>query len=1093
ALGKQARVAGDFEGAAVEYGEALKIKDDPKVRIDLGDVLRVRDRIDDAINQYKVAAKSQGLDLDSQVKAWTSLGQCYQAKKDYPNSVAAYNEAIKLNRTDRETLEANRAVWAEAVQKDPVNAGNHVGLGQAYSYLGDFDQARAEYMQALVFDKTNQAAQQLLSTLPLAKKEFDRDKHVNNGVDLQSRKLYDAAIQEYTASLGIDTSLPPKERTSADIMVNLGSAFQAKEDYKTAIDWYTKALSIKPDYTAAQEGLKNSKERLVSKQLDDAASQGAIFFKSGNFNDALKCYQMLENANPKDAAAHFNVAATLQALKQIDLAIAEFKQAVSIAPDNKQYKEFLNKAMQDKADPIIDMAVKKHADKDYTSAIALYLQALQIVPDNQKVLFNLAGAYYSRQQFPEAQKLYEQLYQKDPKGQVDDLWLIGTILENAKRGNDALADYTKYVTEAPTGTYVAQAKSRIDALRKDPTDCIKIKTPEELAREKDADDSYKAAIKAQQEKRWDDASQLYMKTLSLRPNDPAVMFDYGTMFQAKKDLDSALKWFQSAFAGASNNPKFDKKTVAEMKDAIRATQEEKATPFVEEAQKRQSAGDFTTAIDNYKKALELVPDKARIWTNLGQAYQSIDDFTNARASYQKAVDLDPKNESTNYYLIGKIDENFGQGNDAIGHYRKYLLSNSTGPYANDANARLADLSKNITHCQKLPTSGDIKNQKIAEDEYNTGLAAQKGGNPGDALAHYQKASAAKPDESAYVEAIATCYQQLKNYDQALAAYDQAIAIATKNGRTKDVDIYVKQREDCAEEKAGPLVDKALAAYNAKDFKSAADLYGQALLIVPKLPAMHTSRATACQNADDFAGALDEYQKAYDLDPKTQKENLYFIGVLQENFGKGAQALATYRKYLTENPGGQYVAPCKQRVDMLSKDVTKTVKLPTTAERQSAEQVSGLYDEAIKLYNSGNYDAAVSKFQAILGISNDAVYHNALGSCYLALKKYDEAKTEFATASKLDPSNKQYKDNLNSILPLQIGPIVDDAVKKQTAGDLPGAIAGYRQALGIDPNNANVYTNLASALQSTEDFAGARSAFEKALTVDRKNSIGDLYF
>ncbi|MFZ8281232.1 tetratricopeptide repeat protein, partial [Staphylococcus aureus] len=76
---------------------------------------------------------------------------------------------------------------------------------------------------------------------------------------------------------------------------------------------------------------------------------------------------------------------------------------------------------------------------------------------------------------------------------------------------------------------------------------------------------------------------------------------------------------------------------------------------------------------------------------------------------------------------------------------------------------------------------------------------------------------------------------------------------------------------------------------------------------------------------------------------------------------------------------------------------------------------------------------------------------------------------------------------------QLAPLVDDAVKKQTAGDFAGAIAGYRQALTIDPNSANVYTNLASALQSTEDFAGARSAFEKALTLDRKNNIGNLYF
>ncbi|MBX9688188.1 MAG: tetratricopeptide repeat protein [Candidatus Obscuribacterales bacterium] len=1093
ALGKQARLAGDLEGGIVEFAEALKIKDDPALRVELGNAYYVRDRVDDAITQYNIATRSASLDPDTKAKVYRSLGQAYQAKKDYPHSVEAYNIAITLNRTDRETLEANKAVWTDAVQKDPLNAANHVGLGQAYMYIGDFDQAQAELRQALVFDKNNQPAQTLLSKIPLAKREYERDKHINNGVDLQSRKLYDAAIQEYSAALGLDAALPPPEQDAANIMLNIASANQAKENYAEAISWYGKALQRNPQLPGAQDGMKVCQDRLAAKQLDDAATEGANLFKSGRFDEALKRYQMILSANPKDPAAHFNVAATLQALKQIDAAVAEFKKACDLAPDNKQYKDYLTKAIQDKADPIIDLAVKKHADKDYTSAIDLYLKALAIVPDNTKVLFNLAGAYYSRQQFPEAQKIYEQLYQKDPKGQVDDLWLIGTILENAKRGNDALATYSKYLSEAPRGTYFAQAKDRIDALRKDPTDCMKIKSETEIAQDKAADDAYKAAVKAQQEKRWDDANNAYLQAFSIRPKDPATPFGLGTMFQQKGDIDSALKWFQTAVDLGAADPKFDKKTLDEFKQAIKLAKEEKAKPFVEDAVKRQSAGDQLAAIDLYRKALDFVPNNARIWTNLGQAYQLTDDFAKARDCYQKAVDLNAKDESTNWYLIGKIDENFGQGNDAVAHYRKYLLAAPTGQYANDANSRLAVLTKDITKTQKLPTQGEIKTAKIADDEYNQGLSTQKSGNPAEALSHYQKAAAAKPDESAYVEAIATCYQQMKDYDNALSAYDQAIAIASRNNHPKDVEIYNTQRQQCAEEKAGPIVDKALAAYQSGDYTSAADLYGQVIQIVPKIAKMHTSRAAALQGADNFQAALDEYQKGYDLDPKGERENLYLIAALQENFGKGPIALNTYRKYLTENPSGQYAQLARTRAAELSKDVSKTVKIPTSGERKNQEQVSGLYNDAVAAYNKGDYDTCVSKMQAVLGLANDPVYHYQLGAAYLGLKNYDNARAEFITASKLDPANKTYRDLPATVLQQQLAPIVDDAVKKQTAGDLPGAIAGYRQALQLDPNNANVHTNLASALQASEDFATARAEFEKGLALDRKAQIGNLYF
>ena len=57
-LGDQARLAGDTIGAAVEYKEALKIQDDAKTHMKLGDVYRVRDELDKAIAEFTAATKS---------------------------------------------------------------------------------------------------------------------------------------------------------------------------------------------------------------------------------------------------------------------------------------------------------------------------------------------------------------------------------------------------------------------------------------------------------------------------------------------------------------------------------------------------------------------------------------------------------------------------------------------------------------------------------------------------------------------------------------------------------------------------------------------------------------------------------------------------------------------------------------------------------------------------------------------------------------------------------------------------------------------------------------------------------------------------
>ncbi len=1086
ALGKQARTSGDFEGAAVEYQEALKLKDDPKLRVDLGDVLRVRDQLDAAINQYKIAAKNPNLDEDSQIKAWRSLGQSYQAKGDFPNSVASYNEAIKLDPMDRETLEANRAVWAEALAKDATSAGNHVGLAQAYMYLGDFGQAKAELSQALIFDKNNQSALALLREFDGRKKSYERDRHINQGADLQGRQLYDAAIQEYNAALKLDAANP-------NILVNLGSAYQAKGDFENAIAFYKQALSKDPNNKPAQEGIKNAQSAFAGKQLDDAIAKAAAAFKSGNYAEALQQYQYVLRSNPQDAAAHFNVGATLQALKRIDESIAEYKQAVSMAPKNDAYADALKKAIQDKADPIIDQAFKKHAEKDYTTAIALYQQALAIVPDNAKVLFNLAGAYYSRQQFPEAQKIYEQLYQKDPKGQVDDLWLLGTIQEHNGRGNDAIATYTKYLTESPTGRYNSQAKERLAALRRDPNDTMKIKSEADIAKDKDADDAYKNGVTLQQQKNFEGALQSYQKAMAIKPKDPTIPFAIGTVYQAMKDYDSALRWFQTAIDLGSADPKFDKKTIDEFKSAVKLGKEQKAAPILEEAVKKQSAGDNAGAIGLYKQALQFTDGTGGVWFNLGQAYQLIDDFANARTAYQKAVDLDPKGQTTCWYLIAKIDEHFGQGQPAVDKYRKYLLANPTGQYSADASARVNVLAKDPTKTQKLPTQSEMKTAKVADDEYNAGLAAQKAGNPQEAIGHYQKAASVRPDEPAYIEAIATCYQQMKNYDQALASYDQAIALAKKAGKAKDVELYQSQREGAAEEMAGPIVDQALNAFQTGDYKKAADLYRQVLQMVPKIAKMHTSLAAALQAGDDFNGALDEYQKGYDLDPKGEKENLYLIAALHDHFGRGSQALMLYRKYMTESPTGQYISLAKQRAAELAKDITKTVKIPTSTERKSAEQVGTLYNDAVALYNKGEFDASADKMDEVLRLGQDPAYYYQKGLAKLAAKKFDEAKAAFQEAARRDPNNKAFKDALATTGQQQLAPIVDDAVKLQTAGDLAGAIDKYREALKLDPNNGSIHTNLASALQQSEDFNGARAEFQTGYNVDKKGQVGNLYF
>src|SRR5271168_1010934 len=284
ALANDARHSGDFIGAIIEFLEALKIKDDPKIHMNLGEVYRVLDQNDKAINEFKIGALA-GDSAEIEVK----LGQAYQAKGDLNNAIQCYGKAITFKSDDAEVQEALITGWSKALEENPLAPENHIGLGQAYQYRGDFGQARGEYRQALSLAANKnsgvaQIAQKLLDALPAAEKAAGFSKHVDLGNSLYAQKQYDAAIEEYKKALEADPN-------NADVLVNIGSAYQAKGDLQNAATAYQGALNKNKGNTAAQEGLKTVSDMIQDKMLSDTSKEADALFKQGRYDDAIARYK----------------------------------------------------------------------------------------------------------------------------------------------------------------------------------------------------------------------------------------------------------------------------------------------------------------------------------------------------------------------------------------------------------------------------------------------------------------------------------------------------------------------------------------------------------------------------------------------------------------------------------------------------------------------------------------------------------------------------------------------------------------------------------------------------------------------------------
>jgi tetratricopeptide (TPR) repeat protein len=187
------------------------------------------------------------------------------------------------------------------------------------------------------------------------------------------------------------------------------------------------------------------------------------------------------------------------------------------------------------------------------------------------------------------------------------------------------------------------------------------------------------------------------------------------------------------------------KTTAKPGDMVKPAEEGMARPFLDAPGRGATAymaGDYATALGQYRAAVERNPQDAESLSNLGQVLVRMNKADEAIQYFERAVSILPDRWAYQFNLaralglVGRLD-------DSVTAYRRA--------------------------------------QQLFPDDYvttfNLALTLHKRGDDEGAVEQYQKAIALQPEDASFRLALATSLERLQKRSEAAAAYQEYLRLS----------------------------------------------------------------------------------------------------------------------------------------------------------------------------------------------------------------------------------------------------------------------------------------------------------------------------
>lgn len=336
------------EGEKGEYASPLEHANGLVVK---GDILRDREKLDDALVVYREASK---LD-DQSLEALLGMGEIHQLRGNVAEALANFKLAQGIDPANIQALlgasealissvgEGNlqkaREDLERALQQHPDNPRVHYLLGNALKQLNHPDQAEAAYRKSIELNKIYLDPYLALSNLLLSRE------HVEDAMEILA-----TARQE----------MPNDPR----IATTLGRGYMDRGELSEAESQFRQALRISPNHLPALFSLGVTLRRMS--RLNDAQAtferlasidprypglvmeQGLVLERTGQPEQALAIYRHELERNPEDVEMKLRVAAALVLVSNCDEAMVMLRDVVRQRPDSAEALFYQGRCMLDR-------------------------------------------------------------------------------------------------------------------------------------------------------------------------------------------------------------------------------------------------------------------------------------------------------------------------------------------------------------------------------------------------------------------------------------------------------------------------------------------------------------------------------------------------------------------------------------------------------------------------------------------------------------------------------------------------------------------------------------------------------------------------